>query len=219
MIKKTLLLFFLFSLCFSLEAQKLAENPTSIQRDGIYLSISPAHFILGGLKLEVNKPIRPNLLVYGTPEFYSANLFNDSGRATGIGLHGGIKLGLTSGRTDQGFRWTYFQLGLEYNHFVLHTVDNIWKNTTVNGLPAYTLEKGEVKTKINRIGAHLLFGAITHSDSRVFYELAAGAAIRKSSYVYSDYSIPENLHDNKPWKYGWSGLTPLVFLKLGVILG
>ncbi len=184
-----------------------------------YFSISPFHFISNGLKLEYNVPLKNGNLFYVSPEFYSGKLgLVDSGRVAGIGVNTGIKYVFSHIQKRQEHSVNYFAFGVEGNYFNVEASGNIWVNKIVNNQSVLVLERRPVNRQYTRLGMQVLFGTMRYDESRFFYELAAGAALRHSINRFTEGYTPNELEDEFPWSYGWSGISPLIYFKLGVVL-
>lgn len=196
------------------------QSDSVVSTPNAFLSVSPFHFVFrDGLKLELGKKISPKNYLFVSPEFYRGKLeLSDSGRFWGAGLQlGGKHIIGTSARSD-GLRMTYAALSVQYNYFHLTGNGFRWIERVENGLTYYDYALGPVYRKINRLSFDFNLGIMHKTETRFYWEVAAGAALRFSDFQSTPgYSVPN--HRNKaPWDLGYTGLTPLLHLRIGMIL-
>jgi hypothetical protein len=213
--------------CLCLFASRTTLNAQE-QEESLYaVSLEPLYFYSGGLRLNVEKQLKPherielNLTGYYLPyskiESHDTFFFRDvkeGGHLTlGSDLHrfnslSGLGIGgvykryfLKKGVLNAGTGYTYYHVRYPYLGFHKYEED---------GLPFYEYKWKGVSQSFHTFTVNLSVGIRSSFHALFFMESAIGVG-----YAYSFYDKDKKAYNENPFGFGYRGIYPALSLKLG----
>ena len=218
----------------------VSKSYTQDTTDNLIISFVPQYMIISGMRVDIEKRIgnTDQWLLFGPQVYlreknpsddnYYYNYYDDYDyyyydtevydmmAGYGITCYHKIFMGLLEEETN--YSGTYLAYGLSFQNFFFKYKEQEWVTYEENGMEY--LRESETLTDKNRIiykmGLNLIFGYQILPLDKIICDVYMGAGMRYS-LRYPSY-LEKLKFNNHIIDYGYSGITPVVGFRLGIVL-
>jgi len=213
-----ILLSFFFS-ALNILAQNNRQDTSNTK---FMLSFEPTYISINGFKLNQEFFALKSGSIMLSEELYASEGGNNDffpllfigdmssyDKVYGFGISLGIKKYLFTTSKMKGF---YSEFDVKYSNISIEDYTDVWLDDPVT--QNQYLENNKIKNNINKTGLDLRLGFTLSIRDKVFFDFYTGVGIRYSSInTFGDNVIETG---NSVYDYGYTGVLPILGVKLGV---
>ncbi len=199
----------LVALCFfsslaSVAQEKTSDDKLSNKAENVtqFVSISPQYAFIDGFRIEVDKKINQNNWIQIAPIVFVRNSFpyENVKDLKGLGLH--VYHRYFPGEGIEKYP-VYISWGSVYHYHAI--------NYEEDGL----IDKVSKKTELHKFGFDVIIGLAFLTESNLVLDLYTGMGIR-NTWTKSNSDNPLLFNDHL-FDYGYSGVVPLLGIRIGIV--